>query len=645
MPEDTVMRKFYFALAAVAAVLTVSCAKEIAIDNTIEEPTPVGAGKVSMTFQASAEDAGTKVALDTDGKTAKWEGGEEIAVFDTFGTTLNLFTANSAGTTTSFTGTADGSAEKYVAVYPAIAAISLSKGDKPISAIIPPVQEATLGSFDPAAALYVAESSLLDAKFAFKAAFALLKVNVDVDNVIEVSVENTERPFAGSVFVSTGGGVANGTGTTYKKVTLKKSDDSVLAKGVYYIVVRHLGESSTYTGFKLTYSTSDAMMGERTSATVIDNSMLARKSVLSLGSLSAVPAERSLYAYYQAGNDLVLGEKTYNKAVYGDATLIASGTALSNSTFNNKAKGVYFFEAGGSYSNASELHISTEVIISSTDTDNPAVLTFGSDKAWCLNSGTLVMNGITFDNTNISAGKQSFLVKNATADFDYLAFFNCKSANVKKYLVAFNSNSYNYVVKETVFDHCIFGVASTDSPIIFNPNSANTRVNDFEKFTFSNSVVYNTADANTQVHVFSYYPSLSDELTARTWKLDVVLKNNIFYNIASNNANLRSYKFKSVTITNNIVCCPEYSPSANMKFFTQRVNTEGHGTVVVANNNIAYAAEGTDSKWIVADDAFTTNIGVTKTLEFINTNPLTAADKSTQTFTVSSTYSTYGPQE
>ena len=123
------MRKIYFALAAAAAVLTVSCAKEIAIDNTIEEPAAVGAGKVSMTFQASAEDAGTKVVLDTDGKTAKWEAGDEIAVFDCIGTTSNLFTANSAGTTTSFTGTADGSAEKYVAVYPSSAAISLGEGD------------------------------------------------------------------------------------------------------------------------------------------------------------------------------------------------------------------------------------------------------------------------------------------------------------------------------------------------------------------------------------------------------------------------------------------------------------------------------------------------------------------------------------
>ena len=80
-------------------------------------------------------------------------------------------------------------------------------------------------------------------------------------------------------------------------------------------------------------------------------------------------------------------------------------------------------------------------------------------------------------------------------------------------------------------------------------------------------------------------------------------------------------------------------------FFTQRVNTEGHGTIVVASDNIAYAAADTNSLWIVADDAFTTNIGITKTLTFLDTNPLTAADKSTQTFTVSSSYSTYGPQE
>ena len=643
------MKKICYFAALAAMVAFTACTKEIPSENA--EPAEavqkeVQPGYVQMSFSAAMDSDLTKAYLS--GTSVLWAGDESIAVFDhEAGGAANKFDIHGSGASASFTGTVPVGATSFTAVYPYSDAITYVAGDgSPVRTVIPAVQEATPGSFDPAAAVFVATATSSDASLTFTPAFSLFKVNVDVDNVVQVSVSTTTNNLAGSVKVSRSGGLGNGDGDLSKTIVLKKSDDSVLAQGEYYIVTRFPASGKSFANFTLKYVTSDAKTNSRVSVDGIADTQFARKDILNLGSLSAMPgsAYTSWYELYQMGYDLVLGEKTYNKAVYGDATLISSGTALSNSTFNKKTKGVYFFEAGGSYSNASELHISTEVIISSTDPANPAVLTFGTDKSWCLNSGTLVMNGITFDNANISAGKQSFQMKNSTADFDYLAFFNCNSTNVKKYFLAYNSNSLSYVVKEILFDHCILGVASQESPIIVNPNSSHTRVNEFGKFTFSNSVLYNTADANTQVMLFSYYPSVSDELTKRTWNMEVNLKNNIFYNVASNNSNIRTYKFKSISITGNIVCCPEYAPSSNMKFFTQRVNTEGHGTIVVASDNIAYAAADTNSKWIVADDAFTTDIGITKTLTFLDTNPLTAADKSTQTFTVSSSYSTYGPQ-
>lgn len=637
------MKKIIVFAAIAATVAFTACTKEVSVENPQEETLP---GYVQMRFSATMEADFTKAYLS--GTSVLWAGDESIAVFDhDNGGAANKFDVESSGATTSFTGTVPGGIANYTAVYPYSAGITYVAGDgSPVRTEIPAVQEATLGSFDPAAAIFIATATSTDAAFTFTPAFSLFKVNVDVDNVVQVSVSTTTNNLAGSVKVSRSGGLGNGDGELSKTIVLKKSDDSVLAKGVYYIVTRFPATGKSFANFTLKYVTSEALTNSRVSVDGIADTQFARKDILNLGSLSSIPgsAHVSLYEYYQAGFDLELGAKKYNRSVYGDATLIASGTAISSSTFNKKEKGVYFFEGSGSYSNSSEVHISKEVIISSTDITLPATLTFGTDKSWCLNSGSLVMNGISFDNANISATKQSFQMKNATSDFDYLAFFNCKSGNIKKYFLAYNSNSLNYAVKEIVFDHCILGVASTDSPIIVNPNSSNTRVHDFEKFTFSNSVLYNTADTNTQVMLFSYYPSMSDDLTARTWKMEAVLQNNIFYMVASNNSNIRTYKFKSLNITGNIVSCPGYEPASSMKIFTQRVNEDGHGTVVVSNDNIAYAAAGTASYWILADDAFTTKISVTKTLDFLDTNPLTAEDKSTMTFTVAPAYATYGPQ-
>lgn len=630
MPEDTVMRKIYFALAAAAAVLTVSCAKEIAIDNTIEEPAAVGAGKVSMTFQASAEDAGTKVVLDTDGKTAKWEAGDEIAVFDCIGTTSNLFTANSAGTTTSFTGTADGSAEKYVAVYPSSAAISLGEGDKPISAIIPPVQEATLGSFDPAAALYVAESSLLDAKFAFKAAFALMKVNVDVDNVIEVSVENTERPFAGSVNVSTGGGVANGTGTTYKKVTLKKSDDSVLAKGVYYIVVRHLGESSTYTGFKLTYSTSDAMMGERSSATVIDNTMLARKSVLSLGSLSAVPAERSWYAFYQAGNDITIGSKTINKATNGDAELItADNTEVAIAKGKFEGGGVKFLKAvgTGTFSQTNNPTIANSTFILS---DNDSKQQINMTNVINLADGALYLKGLSLGIT----GKTSFLNvnKNTTGSMTEFVMDNCYvNQNVASFITT-NSSYKTYGIQSIEIVNSAFAV-SVDANIV-NVTSSYAGISVYSKFVFNNNYVYSVDGTNNhKTSAFAYSGSTGDQM-------EVEMNNNLFYNTAAA-GNIKHNTLKKATVNYNMVWATDASGlNSNVKLFGMTSKT-AIPTVAVANN-IGYGPVAAGKKWTIADGTVDTGM---EAIIVPGTDPIASANTATGTFTMAAGYESYGPQE
>ena len=648
------MRRFMKKLLYIAALLPimfVQCTKD---DIQVEETVKGEYELVNVTFAATFDDEDlTKTTLE-GGNEIHWKSGDKICIFDNVDPSVkHEFTATVTGDKTSFSGTVAAGATKYFAVYPYSAAVSCDAEDwdnkgtacaGKLQVEIPEIQEAVEGSFDPIANICMGYTTSTDSALKFRIACCLLKFQVKRDDIVAISFSGSKN-MSGSLqlnVTSSGGvGTGDGTGTKLKAITVKKSDGTPFVQGQdYYAVVRYRTGDNAYGGFTADLVAEGGLMATKVASS---NLGIERAHIKSIGNFDGLTYEKNLYDYYQKGYDLVFGAKTYNKSSYGDAILLASGTALSNASFNKKAKGVYFFESGGSFSNAGELNISTEVIISSTNPSNPATLTFGSSKTWNLNSGSLVMNGIVFDNTNIANDKQSFLMKNASSDFDYLAFFNCKSNNIKKYFLTYNSNSYDYVIKEIVFDHCILGVASNDSPVIINSSSC-TRTNDFEKFTFANSILYNTADATTPVLLFNYYPSISDGLTDLTWKMEAILRNNILYNVASNGSNIRTYKFKSISVTGNIVCCPDYEPTSNMKLFTQRISESGHGTLVDASDNIAFAAAETSSKWIVADDAFTTDIGITKELIFLDTNPLTTADKATQTFVVASTYSSYGPQ-
>lgn len=630
------MRKIYFAFAAIAAVMMVSCTKEIANEIIEDNNAAVEEGKVSMTFLASAEDA-TKVALDVDGKTAKWEGGETIAVYDGVSATANIFTANSAGTTTSFTGTVSGGATNFVAVYPASAAVALGDGDKPISAVIPEVQEATLNSFDPAAALYVAESTDLEAKFAFKAAFALLKVNVDVDNVVAVTVENTKNNFAGSVNVNTSAGVANGSGVTYKKVTLKKGDGSALTKGTYYIVVRHLGTTSVYQNFTLSYITSDAVLGERSSANDIDNSKLGRKCVLSIGSLSAVPAEKSWYAYYQAGYDVTVGSKTINVATNGDATLwTADNDVYEVPKTTTEAGGVFFFKAvgTGTFNNASNPTIATSVYFVS-DKDERVnfslanVYNLADDAVFCLKGFDVTMTG----------GKSScFSVnKNSSKSSSNLIIDNCKFTlnSTTKYVLATNSSFSGYGVKNIEMVNSHFAVAAAAN--LVNVTKTFAGIAEYQSMTFTNNYVYSTTGANLATSIFAFSPdSALDDIGTTMY---VTISNNLFYNTVAAGT-FKHNTLASATATKNVYSTVDASGlGSNAKMFGMK-KKEAIPSVSVTDN-VGYGPLADGKKWTIADSTINTGMDNIVTAP---SDPVASANVTTGTFTMASGYESYGPQ-
>lgn len=121
------MKKFYFALAAVAAVLA-GCSKEV--DNL--KPEPVTPGEKTVSLKASVGDPQTKVSSDNAG-VFKWQDTDKITILTNNGN-VRQFTIGEItdGTSAEFSGTipdAEGETIKY-ALYPASASHFTYGNDK-----------------------------------------------------------------------------------------------------------------------------------------------------------------------------------------------------------------------------------------------------------------------------------------------------------------------------------------------------------------------------------------------------------------------------------------------------------------------------------------------------------------------------------
>ena len=177
------MKFYYSKIAAVmAGLLTfISCVEEPAAPETmVPEGVP--------SFTATVEGADTKTVLD--GRISKWSGEESIQVIGRNGS--YKFSASVTGTSTKAVFSFDGKGEydetEVMAVYPyGSGSYGADLENRTVSSVvIPSVQTAVAGSYDPAAAVAVAYTS--GSALNFKNAVALLKFTMGSDNVKNVTV-------------------------------------------------------------------------------------------------------------------------------------------------------------------------------------------------------------------------------------------------------------------------------------------------------------------------------------------------------------------------------------------------------------------------------------------------------------------------
>lgn len=276
-------------LAAIAAVFTVSCAKETPIIDRVEKPidTPTELvtidAPVDMTFTGITDnEPGTKTVLS--GLNINWSPEEKIYLFD--GTAPRAFTStnDTEASTVSFSGTAS-SAANYYAVYP-----SGTIAGKVISTTIPAIQVATANSFAPKANVAVAytESDPTGTNvLQFKNVGAVVKFQLTNDNVRKVKLEaiNGEK-MSGPVNVTFDEGSSFTTSIVTAEaescVVLDGGDDDLSPLTPYYLAIY---PNTFDDGFKITLIKSDGSFRSFSNPT---SNTLERNDLMDMGTLPEV---------------------------------------------------------------------------------------------------------------------------------------------------------------------------------------------------------------------------------------------------------------------------------------------------------------------------------------------------------------------
>lgn len=227
-------------ISSVTALLlaVVSCAKQANVD--VPNPDTREEGRnLSLSRECF-------VKSTLDANMAKWTIGDQVAVYQKESEAPKKFIATEKGTLSKFSlhegETALDVTGNYFLVYPYSAVGDSKLTSNSVSLSIPAEQTAVLSSFDPAAAVAVAQGSDYKESFVFKNAHALFKVTIpDAFGAeiaqIRLSSNNEDEKIAGICTVAFNEqipAITAGDGAV-AKVVLSGKDGAVLTPGDYYI--------------------------------------------------------------------------------------------------------------------------------------------------------------------------------------------------------------------------------------------------------------------------------------------------------------------------------------------------------------------------------------------------------------------------
>lgn len=591
---------------------------------------------VPMTFTATCspddeDDEDTKAILS--GLNIEWKAGDKVAVFDNKNPSfIHEFEATTDGPVTTLRGTVTENSNKFCAVYPYSAAVSCEfPAEDFVGSIVvnlPNEQRPVENSFDPSAAVIVAYAGGSTNDLNFKIPFTVVKFSVGYDDVYSVSL-SSDSDMSGGMRTRFETGTFNmrvgGTGTKYQSVTVKNADNTPLTKdATYYAILRY----GTHTTFRATLgNTSSAYSYKEKSSIKFD-----KAKVYNLGGFAGMPFTTNRYKGYMDGLDVTIAGETYNVSDDGDATLFSDEGVFTSST-----TGVVFVESGASITNTSEVTITGDVVLASNDPSSPATYTGTSGKSLVLKSGSLVMDNLV---VNLDAITTQFMSKKDNdGDFTSLTLWQCDFKNVRKIMYAPNSAYLNNGIQTIKVNGCRFAVSAATQ--LMTINSGATTLAGYGLFSFTNNVVYSNTGSALQVPVFLTTTTSVSESNAQQ---DLVMNNNLFYNVAASTGLFRTYYVKSANINNNILWAKE-GTSSDIYLFRLNLTTASASKVFEGASSYNYCYGALSGKvWSMADPKYIGPLSEVENLTESGTDPIASFNPSTGEFELIPAYASYGPQ-
>lgn len=521
--------KFIFSTAILVALA--SCTQE-ALRETDEIKDK---GLVEITLNAVSEsEEETKVTFTSPYPALGWLKDDQISLLGV-NTGNQPLTANAQGPSVSFSGYGSKNDGIYYAIYPYDSNVSVDENGTLSGVVLPAVQTATAGTFDPNAYVAIAKSEDKENLY-FKGVGTFLKFDIEAfkgKTIKSITVMgNSTEVMAGKSNATKFNG--NG-GVDHSDIDNSTASYSVKLQGTfdtsqrYFMIVRPQPYEK---GVTVYVELEDGKVLSRSGSKRLFESGQARNSILTLTLNPQYFSEvTDLYALYELGYDInVADEIVINKSTYPGAQLITK-----DSQTKNLKSGVFFVDADAGCSIGSGIsdlvvigrNIGTRTPLTKSNVSYLSATASDSDK--------LIMKNISY------AGEieAHHFQLNKTDIFEKIIFDDCYLGIYdSKALLEYGSDGRT--MNDFIMKNCDCKVTSKGYII-------RTRDTPIYNIILQNNVIF--SDSQSVLHIVDYTGSNLTYISTLT------IDNNTFYNVCAPGASqgyIRAQSVANLTVTDNL---------------------------------------------------------------------------------------------
>lgn len=360
-------------------------------------------------------------------------------------------------------------------------------------------------------------------------------------------------------------------------------------------------------------------------------------AITAASATTAMPTFDTYLQMYDAGLDITIAGKTYNKATFGEAAHVTADQTISEIVSTTPT--IFFVdpEATLTFSTASAVY---KLIIIGNDPDTRSKLVLGSQMA--LNQGEGNTDGMfTAYNLDIDAsgaGNYPF-AQNRNGAYGYVGIINCHLAMPSgKPLTYVSTTARSYA--EFVIEDSELEIPTTGQLLFFSFHESEAN---HGKIAVRNSILY-SEEGITDFRIYNGTTTTLNEF---------IFENNTVVNLWSKTNGCALYSsIKSVSVYGNLIWTNK--ATQNMAFFRPTDTSAGAGipytgnpTGTLLDNNLIYKnGEETNWQWFYGGLNRLDKTGFSACNEIVvaGSDPLATVDFSTATFTPTAEYSSYGAQ-